>query len=902
MKKIENVKNTLNKFIWLLPPLIVCAAMTFLFKVNGLYPFTGKTIAWCDMDQQVIPLLLDFKDILAGKEGLFFSFKNAGGMNFFGVFFFFLSSPFSFLVAFVDKADISSFANILVMLKMCAISLTASLFFSRKYPGHAVPNVLLSVLYAYSGYTMMYYQNIIWLDMLYVFPLLLLSLDMLKEGKRLFFVCTLAACLFINYYISYMIVVFLLLYAFLWLIISKDRRFAGNFFFCCASAALLTAVVWLPSFVQYFSSGRKSSVIRNLQNSGLVTPYQTALPTVFSTLFLFPFTLSRKVSKDGKLRFILFLLTLVPLLIEPVNKMWQTGSYMSFPTRYAFMTIFLCLTLAMDCMTQPSAPSAVKERENDENTKKNAFFFGGRAPAVICSVLLGALALGYFLFSVNYTKENVTVMDQYSNTLWGNDASFEALLKLYLLAFGVGALCFALYKLGLLKPVGLWVCVGLLVVSELYVAPQTYMLSPAHETTGYRQIVDLADRIEDDGFYRVKTEREYSSLGFDVNMMGGIGYNALGHYTSLTGGGYMAAMKRFGYTSYWMEVGNSGGTVISDALMSVGYTISADNGKGEVYRNDSYGISKNDCYLPLGIVARRDIVGAAQNGADYSRRGELQKTLYADFFGDDEAVTVYSLEDAKLSNLDCQLLENGKYRLKPTSSAASISFSVPVKEKELLYFNAFDENTNALNQAINKKFSVSAPGYYTGEFPTQKNNGTALLGEYSYGTVTVKVNVKSEVTIRDIGVFGVKKEKFSTAAAGVKTLGLTAGKNSLSGRYTASGGECVFLSVAYDEGLSAKINGKKAPLYEVYDGFTAFYLEEGENEVVISFRPKGFIAGTALCVVGLGLCVGACVYAKRKGGLVLPQGFDTVAYYAFIAVGGLVIAAVYVAPILLCIL
>ena len=72
---------------------------------------------------------------------------------------------------------------------------------------------------------------------------------------------------------------------------------------------------------------------------------------------------------------------------------------------------------------------------------------------------------------------------------------------------------------------------------------------------------------------------------------------------------------------------------------------------------------------------------------------------------------------------------------------------------------------------------------------------------------------------------------------------------------------------------------------------------------MISFRPKGFIAGTALCVVGLGLCVGACVYArKRKGELVLPQGFDTVAYYAFIAVGGLVIAAVYVAPILLCIL
>lgn len=98
----------------------------------------------------------------------------------------------------------------------------------------------------------------------------------------------------------------------------------------------------------------------------------------------------------------------------------------------------------------------------------------------------------------------------------------------------------------------------------------------------------------------------------------------------------------------------------------------------------------------------------------------MQKTLYADFFGDDEAVTVYSLEDAKLSDLDCQLLENGKYRLKPTSSAASLSFSVPVKEKELLYFNAFDENTNALNQAINKKFPFPLRDIIRASFPLKK--------------------------------------------------------------------------------------------------------------------------------------------------------------------------------------
>ena len=58
--------------------------MMFTFSENGLYPYGGKTISWCDMEQQVIPLLLQCKDVLAGKENFFFSLKNAGGMNFYG--------------------------------------------------------------------------------------------------------------------------------------------------------------------------------------------------------------------------------------------------------------------------------------------------------------------------------------------------------------------------------------------------------------------------------------------------------------------------------------------------------------------------------------------------------------------------------------------------------------------------------------------------------------------------------------------------------------------------------------------------------------------------------------------------------------------------------------------------
>ena len=899
---VQNGLRKISPFVWIFPPVIVFLAMMLFFKSDGLYPFGTKTLSWCDMDQQVVPLLIDLKDILSGEEGFFFSFKNAGGMNFYGVFFFFLSSPFSVLVAFVDKAEIALFANVLVALKMSAIACTASVYFSKKYPNAGLLNVALSVLYAFSGYVMMYFQNVMWLDIVYLFPLLLLGLEKLKEGKRALFTAVLAACLFVNYYLSYMIVVFLLLYVFVALLVHKDKKFAGNFALCCVVAALVSAVVWLPCFLQYFSSGRKTSIYENLVNSSAFTAYQTSFPTVFSVMFLFPFAFSGKdTGKDSFVRRILFIATLVPIVLEPVNKMWQTGSYMSFPTRYAFITIFLCLTLAMDCMTRKDKAKlpAVEFKEPRFSKASILEKLKKEAPRYAVSLLLLGVSIWYCSFAIEYTKVNHETMDQYSTTLWGNAASFDALLTLYAVAVSVGVLAYALYRLKLLKPVCLWLAVGIMVVSELYVAPMTYIHAPAHDVAWQQQVLELADKIDDDGFYRVKSDKEYSGRDFDVNLMGSLGYNALGHYTSLTKYNYMTAIKQFGYTSYWMEVGNSGGTFLTDALLSVKYSISSQKNSGDIYQGEYFNISALNAYLPLGIVTEKDIVKATENGADYTWRAELQSILAEDFFGSADGVTTYTLADATLSNLTMEE-SNGKYVLTPSGGTGKLVFRIPVEETATLYFNAFDENTNALKQAINSKFSVSAPSFSLSDYPTQKQNGLVRMGEYSNREVTVTVTVKSAVTVRDVSLVALENEKLSGKIEQTETVGLTAGKNSLSGSYTAQGGECVFLSVAYDSGMKLKINGKKAELYEVYDGFTAFYLEEGVNDISITFTPKGFVLGLLGCLLGVGVCVAAIVlWIRKKWRFELPPVLESVAYYTLIAVGAVVVLIVYALPLVL---
>ena len=222
------MKQTFRRLVpYLLPPLVVLGFLSAVFACYGLFPFGGNTLSWCDMDQQVLPLLMDWKDILEGNGSLFLNLQNAGGMNFWGVFLFFLSSPFSFLVAFVEKSDFWYFANLLVAMKMAVCSVTAAVFFRKRFPALDWPaGVMLSVMYACSGYALLYYQNVVWLDVMYLFPLFLLALLRLAEREKpLAYILALSAMLTVHFYLSYMLVIFLILASGIWLFtLPKERR------------------------------------------------------------------------------------------------------------------------------------------------------------------------------------------------------------------------------------------------------------------------------------------------------------------------------------------------------------------------------------------------------------------------------------------------------------------------------------------------------------------------------------------------------------------------------------------------------------------------------------------------------------------------------------------------------
>src|SRR5699024_4007736 len=100
---------------------------------------------------------------------------------------------------------------------------------------------------------LLFYQNIMWLDVMALFPLLLLSLERLFYEERTFpYILAISASIAVNYYLGYMVALFVLLYVGLMLLAfpaSQRKPIALRFLAGTAVAALLTAVIWLPCFL-----------------------------------------------------------------------------------------------------------------------------------------------------------------------------------------------------------------------------------------------------------------------------------------------------------------------------------------------------------------------------------------------------------------------------------------------------------------------------------------------------------------------------------------------------------------------------------------------------------------------------------------------------------------------------
>ncbi len=215
----------------------------------GVWPLGEKTILMVDMHHQYAPLLSELRHMILNGGNTAYNFHIGMGSSFIPAFAYYLASPLNLLLLFFSERYLAQAVLVITLLKGAAAAASFTAMAQYLYRRRTTSMVAVGVLYALTGYMLAYSWNIMWLDVVALLPVVVLAMEhMLRTGKVTPYALLLALALFANYYIGFMLCIFLVLYMAVWLLREKRTlrdaaigglRFAGGSLWGGALAACL---------------------------------------------------------------------------------------------------------------------------------------------------------------------------------------------------------------------------------------------------------------------------------------------------------------------------------------------------------------------------------------------------------------------------------------------------------------------------------------------------------------------------------------------------------------------------------------------------------------------------------------------------------------------------------------
>lgn len=249
---IEDIK-TKNILMYIYSFFIPCFIMLSLFFARGIYPFSNESFMRTDMYHQYVPFMSELCYKFKNMESLFYTNHIGMGTNFLTIYAYYLSSPLNIFLFFIPQKYVIEFASYLVILKISLCSLAFNFYLSKHSKKASIYFSFFSIAYALSGYVVAYSWNIMWMDSLVIFPLLCLSFErLIKRGLGIRYSLLLGLTIILNYYIAIIICIFFIFYYFILLSeikklnIKKIIRHSLDFSIYSILGAMLSAILLLP--------------------------------------------------------------------------------------------------------------------------------------------------------------------------------------------------------------------------------------------------------------------------------------------------------------------------------------------------------------------------------------------------------------------------------------------------------------------------------------------------------------------------------------------------------------------------------------------------------------------------------------------------------------------------------
>lgn len=791
---------------YVITSIIILVILSIIYILKGYFPFGNESIIWSDMHEQITAMYYHFYDSIYNSKSLFVDFNSGGAINFVGVLAYYILSPFTLIILFFPRELIDNAVSIIVALKILLSGLTCLYFISKTF--NKIDDnykIILSLLYAFSSYSLTLYIITPWIDIVYLFPMLLLGLKKLLdlESSKLYII-TLSISLICSFYITFIVLLFIIFSSFLYLYIFKKENIKKAIFHLGVAtiiSILIASVIFIPSFIQIFASQRASINLAEIVNSKfgplsdkIAYLFGSTILIVFSLLILLNF---KKHKKFTIFLFLNLLLLGLPLIIEPINKMWHFGSYVYFCYRYGFIVVLFLIIGAGYYLT------------NLDSTKKY--------PIIVSKIIpLLLLIITFIVMFVIFYKYRFRIFLAIDSLTFTRDKI--ALLSLFFVSLLIFITVLILFFTN--KKENNFTIIFLYIITISQILFNAYFYFNKYDSNYLNNQYNWMEEIYDinllkDKYYVKETNRILIS---NYGMVSDI--RTFSNFTSLVDKTNYETMIMLGYDSYGNDTEAIGGNLFTDIILAQKYIISdrkiSDSYYHYVNDIDNYLYIYEFSNLPFGFVINNNSsIKNAKNSM------EASNIIYNSITNNDN---IFDIE--KLDALENKYFISGKKRL-----YLDIDFNINNKRNN---YNLFDiyVNGNLLYQSI----------------PNTNRNGTLYLGEFLDEEVEIKIVSLKENNIKDInlGILDLQKIDDFLNNYG-KNVDIEFNHNKMIISTNGNNNDLLFLPITYLDNYKCSTH----EIFRVYDNFIGIKLHDGENIIEISFIPKEFIIGIIISFIGI---------------------------------------------------
>ena len=557
------------------------ALFVALAAAGHIYPFGDNSFLADDLKYQYIDFFSWFHRVLLGEANLRYSFSQGLGMNTWGLYSYYLASPFNLLCALFPADKLTLFIFAITALKLGCIHISTAWYVQKRFDLSKPAAFLLSLSFTFCSWTISNLRNPLWIDCLILLPICAYGCrELIRRRRMIRLVIATALNVMFCWYTAYISILFLCIFVlvefvdyvaeegFSWkLTLDRALRFAG----AIALGLLLSAWTFLPTILA-MSRGGPVLALGPLLKTSLKSLIRGFLPCMW-------------VSNESTPQFycgIIMMLLAVSLLVNRT---------VSIKTRIATLVVTIILV----------ASSVLSPLEY--------IWCGMRVPNGFYSRT--AFLLSFFaLWAAGYTLQ--ILKDQPKLRQAYRPAVILPLLALTAIELFANAH---------------------VVWNQLY-AGYSENTNRAYVATATNTIATTTER-DSAPFYRIdRTTTRADSAALNEGLA--LGYNQLSSYSSANNPQAIALLNSLGYSSVGEFSTRYAEPILAvDALLGVKYAIAEQAPAGYVMAKanqpeSATAVYENPYALSVGITASNDIQNSTLEGENPF---EKQNDLYSKILG-----------------------------------------------------------------------------------------------------------------------------------------------------------------------------------------------------------------------------------------------------------------------------